>query len=70
MSRVWRMSIAAIVPYFAFIGVLSVAPASLGWVPFGGSISIAIYLGLFLFAWPIIVSVAYKLAADRDEGKP
>jgi uncharacterized membrane protein (DUF485 family) len=39
---------------------------SLGWRPFGGSISIAIYIAVLLFAWPVVIGAAYIVVADRE----
>jgi uncharacterized membrane protein (DUF485 family) len=65
LHRVWTLSIAGVVPYALLVLMLSASPASLGWRPFGGSISLAIYCAVFLFAWPAIVATVYIRAANR-----
>jgi uncharacterized membrane protein (DUF485 family) len=61
------LSLVAILPFAVFLTVLSTDPVSLGWRPFGGPISIAIYLAVFLFVWPIVVNAIYIARADRDQ---
>jgi len=62
----WGFSLAAALPFLVFLAVLTTAPISLGWRPFGGAISIAIYLAVLLYAWPVVIGAAYIITADRE----
>jgi uncharacterized membrane protein (DUF485 family) len=59
LRRVVAFSLAASLPYVAFVTLLIVSPATMGLRPFGGSVSLAIYLAFFLFAWPIFIAAIY-----------
>ncbi len=64
LRRVVAYSIAASLPYVAFVILLIVSPATMGERPFGGSVSLAIYSAFFLFAWPIIIAAVYLRGID------
>jgi uncharacterized membrane protein (DUF485 family) len=69
LRRVAWLSLAGLAPYAAFIALLSLDPAAMGARPFGGAVSLAIWLALFLFAWPVIVAILY-LRGIEDGGTP
>jgi uncharacterized membrane protein (DUF485 family) len=69
LRRVWWLSAAGVAPYIAFVALLSLSPATLGLRPIPDtSISLAIWLALFLFAWPVVVAVIY-IRGLKDEGR-
>jgi uncharacterized membrane protein (DUF485 family) len=64
LRRVSAYSAAAALPYIAFVTLLIMSPATMGEKPFGGSVSLAIYLAFFLFAWPIFIAAIYLRGVD------
>ncbi len=64
LRRVSAYSAAASLPYIAFVILLIVSPATMGERPFGGAVSLAIYLAFFLFAWPIFIAAVYLRGVD------
>ena len=66
LRRATWLSVAALVPYCAFIAILSFVPEILARRPIESSpASLALYLALVLFAWPVIIAIYYARTATR-----